>query len=250
MKLNEIAQRTPDVLSTSLEDMTEQQRNQIVEQTTDYLKQNFGEAFNQTIARGEDPPYRGTKKPFSGAVDIRYVQNDRTPVDTNQKMHQVVDEIFERKFGIKARSQATFALTNMGMASHYGTPYYFFPSSPFTVIYSPDVHDIFTAIVDPEKLYTLLGVKDKYNQALEQYIHDSSKSDTEVIGRDLNNPRLAGSHFHVEMLERFIELHYHKTDSLTDITALSSSATELMVQCDHYALVNRKIMSEIKEQYK
>jgi len=68
--------------------------------------------------------YRG----FSDFVDSKilengYLKTPRKPRDSHTYVHKVADDWFERKFGVKARSQTIFCTPDIEQAAEYGKPY-------------------------------------------------------------------------------------------------------------------------------
>ena len=70
------------------------------------------------------PLYRG----FLDFVDSIILENNylkipRKPRDSHIYVHKVADDWFEKKFGVKARSQAIFCTPDIEQAKEYGKPY-------------------------------------------------------------------------------------------------------------------------------
>jgi hypothetical protein len=67
------------------------------------------------------------------------IRTDRKPKDTPLEMHQLLDKQFQKRFGIKARSNSLFCYfrninSYLRDRSGYGVPYYIFPIGNFKTI--------------------------------------------------------------------------------------------------------------------
>jgi hypothetical protein len=77
------------------------------------------------------------------------VRQDRIPKDTPKEIHLTLDKMFQKSFGIKARSQTVFALSNIaGYSSFYGSPYYIFPIGKYEIVWSDQIHDLYGDLID------------------------------------------------------------------------------------------------------
>jgi len=77
---------------------------------------------------------------------IKTVRQDRKPLDFTLLRSEILDEWFNDKFGIRARSQCMFAGGNRittAELKHYGTPCVVFPIGAFKYVWSPEVGDLY-----------------------------------------------------------------------------------------------------------
>lgn len=79
---------------------------------------------------------------------IKKVRQDRKPLDTELKISNVVDDVFEAKFGWRPRSQAVFCTGSPGSSALYGSRHQIFPIGEFKFLWSPKVIDLTTQIYD------------------------------------------------------------------------------------------------------
>ncbi len=87
------------------------------------------------------PLYRGTNsKPIYYKEKIR---TDRKPTNTKQETHQVFDDLFLRKYGIRWRTNSIFTTGSYSEADLYGQVYIIFPVGRFDYIYNPVVADLY-----------------------------------------------------------------------------------------------------------
>ncbi len=70
------------------------------------------------------------------------VRSDRTPRDSDQWLHEVFDDFFLKKFGIRFRSNALFCVKDEDdVDSEYGKPFAIFPIGKFDYAYSDYIDD-------------------------------------------------------------------------------------------------------------
>ena len=159
---------------------------------------------NNSLTR---PLYRGMNRTELALVSR--VRKDRKPSNTPINIHNLVDEWFDKKFGIKFRSNAMFATQIKSTAKAYGTLYVVFPIGEFTICSSNiitdlyfDITDLYFSSVDSHK--TIQTVNDNINEY---------KSEIENL---LDNA------------------DYKINTPIVDITRQS----ELMIHCDKYLAIN------------
>lgn len=70
-------------------------------------------------------------------------RTDRRPKDTPDKLHNLFDKEFRKRFGWAARSEGVFVTSNYKEAKSYGTPYIFFPIGRYDYIWSPKIADLY-----------------------------------------------------------------------------------------------------------
>lgn len=85
---------------------------------------------------------------YSGRVDYKTftkktIRKDRQPLNTPEAIHQIIDNWFNKKFGVKARSNSMFCSFDMDMIETYGYEHFVFPIGQYKVISSADVGDLF-----------------------------------------------------------------------------------------------------------
>ena len=65
-------------------------------------------------------------------VDVR---KDRQPLDTSKHVHSLLDAYFQKRFGVKVRSEGLFTTGSKSGAALYGMPNYVFPVGEFKFIW-------------------------------------------------------------------------------------------------------------------
>jgi hypothetical protein len=109
----------------------------------DALKSKCGKYYRDAKKSGK-VFYRGTFK-----VDWREVitpitpRTDRKPKDTNRILHDMVDDLFEKKFGWRPRSQGIFTSSHRGMVAGYGNTFSVWPIGDYKFVWSDETRDMF-----------------------------------------------------------------------------------------------------------
>ena len=82
---------------------------------------------------------------------VKNVRKDRKPRDMKIEIHNILDEVFYEKFGIKARSQTIFTTPNYNQTKTYtgtaGSAYIIFPMGEYEIIWSDRIYDLYGEIV-------------------------------------------------------------------------------------------------------
>jgi len=86
--------------------------------------------------------FRGMKK-VPEIISVEKTRKDRRPTATPQAIHELSDNYFYEKFGIKPRSEGTFATRSYGQAKGFGVPAVIFPVGEFKYVWSPKVADMY-----------------------------------------------------------------------------------------------------------
>jgi len=73
----------------------------------------------------------------------RKVRKDRYPKDTPPVVHEALDEIFDKEFGWKARSNAVFCTGDYNQAKEYGNVYMIFPVGKYKLLYNRNIKDLY-----------------------------------------------------------------------------------------------------------
>ena len=83
------------------------------------------------------------------------VRKNRKPKDTPIEIHNLMDDWFNKKFGIRFRSNSFFASFEEITTIDYGNPFIIFPIGKYSAISSSTVNDLFSEI--EEESYDILG---------------------------------------------------------------------------------------------
>jgi len=79
-------------------------------------------------------------------VFIGKVRSNRKPSDTNEKIHEILDEIFYDQFGFNARSNVIFCTGSYSEAADYGNVYIIFPMNKYKFVYSDTIRDLYNIV--------------------------------------------------------------------------------------------------------
>ena len=74
------------------------------------------------------------------------VRFDRKAKDTNPKIHNDLNDEFQRQFGYPARSNSIFCTGSDMTAESYGVPYMIFPIGKYKYLWNPDIEDLYIYI--------------------------------------------------------------------------------------------------------
>jgi hypothetical protein len=136
------------------------------------------------------PIFRGFSKDQGSFIYSR-IRKDRKPLNTPQKAHEELDELFEKKFGFKYRSGSAFGSTFLRSASGYAGYdglYAIFPENGYTLCGSNKIRDLWLKIEDTTNDYGLLfsnyGILTPKEQEKYQEISNYSLHEFEIPSED------------------------------------------------------------------
>lgn len=80
-------------------------------------------------------------------------RTDRKPKDSNPESHEIIDKIFEKKFGWRPRTEGVFAITSPVNAAYYGSVCVFLPANGYKYIWSPKYKDLYSNFLNDIEMY-------------------------------------------------------------------------------------------------
>jgi len=90
--------------------------------------------------------WRGAKIQNS-LITRRRTRMNRRPLNTEIEIHKILDQLFKKKFGWRARSQSITGTSNMDSALMFGDrPYLLFPIGEYDVIWRKNIGDFIQVI--------------------------------------------------------------------------------------------------------
>ena len=92
--------------------------------------------------KAESFVYRGSLKNID---DYQYIVPNakRKPLGMSEASQEILDKLFNKKFGWNARSEGVFAIGDINGAKDFGNAYIFIPESDnFKFVWSPKIYDI------------------------------------------------------------------------------------------------------------
>lgn len=180
------------------------------------LKKDCSQFFNDVRNPETDIITRNIRE---SAIAVRYdTIKGRSPKDTPRVIHHFIDSWFENKFGVRYRSDATFATrTNNG---YYGKWFAIFPIGNYTACYSDKVQDL-TDHIDKSFKGTAM---DTIEDAGEMYYYAIKRNDSEQITKFENH------------LTDVMDTAMYKQSSIMDYIGSGGKInnTEIMINCDSY----------------
>lgn len=90
--------------------------------------------------------YRGMKSDFDAFKAVP--RKNRMPKDTPIVMHNLFDDIIQKLYAWKPRSQGVFATGGKNQAGIYGSIYKIYPIGNFKFLWAPTIHDFYVDIKD------------------------------------------------------------------------------------------------------
>ncbi len=196
--------------------------------------------------------YRSIKE--SSLVGVRSTRKNRKPKDTGKVVHGLFDDMLDKKFGFKGRSQAMFCSGEMDWwpeSDRYGKPFTVFPIGKYKYIWSPVVTDSYSRVSDgalgmiiyreftkeAEKLWIPYNEKTIKAFTLVQYCID-------ITVRFNNDGELTKEErkLVVDAMKNAVNGMKYKN---TDLVGAIKSKHEIMLQCDKYYYFNT---SEYRDQ--
>lgn len=138
---------------------------------------------------------------FTGVVNFGLNENEnlirpRRPRDSDYFVHEIADQWFDSKFGIKARSETIFCTPNCHQAAKYGEAYEItIPDTiKYQLIYSVKVDDL----IDIQEDIDDLKNKDEIINWLESKDYDIVSSFEELPTELRGEIMLYCTHFNIE----------------------------------------------------
>jgi hypothetical protein len=118
--------------------------------------------FIMYLIRNISPINLGTPMLLSGRHDdspiiFKDIRTDRYPKDTPVQVHNAIDDMFHRIFGIRSRSGSIFLTGKYSTAGGYGSKVYsVFPTgTSYDIIWSPTISDLWTDKIEDTEFMNL-----------------------------------------------------------------------------------------------
>jgi hypothetical protein len=116
--------------------------------------------------------YRGSETTVANGLMARRTSRleNRRPLGTSQKVHDMLNEAFVKKFGWPVRNGVFTA--ERDRASGYGIEYIFFPIGNYKYCYSDKVGDLFSVVMNLKYYYDNLERGPGYNSIAQENLED------------------------------------------------------------------------------
>ena len=122
----------------------------------------------------DDFLYRGV--PGVPDIFLKKVRKNRKPMNTEEEIQKIADDNFERRFGIRARSETVFCSSKIKQAKDYGQPRIIFPVGKYEVIWSPDIEDMYLSMSSDIEEF-----RDQLNSYIKGRLSDAIFSGNEIM---------------------------------------------------------------------
>jgi hypothetical protein len=172
--------------------------------------------------------YRGSKKHIPDDIMLVKSRKDRKPKDTPPKLSKILDDMFFKKFGWRARSEGVFATPSFDSCSYYGCRSMFFPVGQFKYVWSPDIKDLYGHL--DWRIQTYFDAKPSYILDVEYNIYDEIGSN---LSFDDWKEQFDIKEYLMGKIRELIEMYTNK-----GISRALESDCEMSFKCKEYYLVN------------
>lgn len=162
--------------------------NEIVPKIEKYCSKYLDEyvsirdSFDDKELSRTDLMYRGYKRMYRNDDLVRRKMRDnRLPMSTSTKLHEITGELSNELFGWNMRSEGAFAMANIYEVSLYGHEFIFLPIGDYEYLYNDDILDytrflhIHTSIYK-DKLTGFTKSKEKIKENLKEIISNYKNS--------------------------------------------------------------------------
>lgn len=203
--------------------------------------------------------YRGMRLDI---VDYQLFErrHDRQPTDMPFHIHKILDDLFMKKFGWKARGSGVFATSSINDAKQYTNiipqpgriggfvkrdPYIFVAKGEYDILYNPDVSDLFGYICDDNTEYMDVDswILKKYNLDFSEEVpnwEDDNGEKYKKMEQEYETDL-------IKFLENIVDGYHSYESQEFDIVDAASNYNEIMFNCDEYYLFNIKYKNEISK---
>ena len=160
--------------------------------------------------------YRGSKtnenEPTLKKIKPRL---DRVPRDMDANLHVMIDNYFEKKFGVRYRSEGVFGTGSIYNAEDYGTVFAMFPIGEFSFISSPRIVDLYSNIKMNETFKNMFKTPFDKNK----FQHNQ------------------------ETINEYLQSKNYSSDNLA---AALHKGNEIMIKCNEYYIIPLSTIKKIK----
>lgn len=200
---------------------------QLSEKILDYIQNNCKKYIKEYIRNGK-LLWSGRKKkePY---YNIKKIRKDRRPTDTPIRIHNLLDDYFEKHFGVRLRSNSLFCYTNMYDVLKYGEPYLICPVGDYETYYHPKVHDLY------------VQMKQLVLKNIEIDDFDMKSYDVNVIIYD-KHPKF------IDRFEKNVEkLVEGYKKGVERGTYMKGQSPEIMLHGDKYMIIGQRMLIDYNE---
>lgn len=150
---------------------------------------------------------------------------DRTPKDTSEELHAILNDYLQKEFGIPYRSRAVFCSNSPLQASNYGLIYLIFPIGSFDYVYSEKISDAFIAL-DRQKVGELPRLMQEIKQEMNV-----------TYPREISSSKEFDFKAWYSLVKKWLEEKHPYTDTNLSSILAKENSTEIMLHCKEYYAV-------------
>jgi len=161
-------------------------------------------------------------------VFIGKVRKNRRPSDTSEGLTKVYDDLFNKRFGWKPRTNSIFCSGNVYDIPRYGNPYFIFPIGKYKYLWSPDIDDMYSSSYTNSVIDTITLRNDIPYGDIDDIKDNTPKRD--IIIKSLDN----------KIISTYTDKNLDK--------ALSGS-NEIMINCKEYIALKQDMFEEPLDYY-
>jgi len=171
------------------------------------------------------------------------VRINRKPLDTPIVVHNKLDELFKKKFGVALRSSSVFVTPNYMLATEYGNDaYMIFPIGKYSIYWSEKISDLYDHINDRWITLYTSNKKPIYNNLM---LYLSDPMSTGLSEEELTDPK--NKKIIKSELNKIINTY--KKNDLKGLFSVSNSRREAMLVCKEYFMVNISYRSDLNKYF-
>lgn len=126
------------------ESLTQDITKRILHDCTPFLHEIDYDIERAMLYRGISYSSQSKMNKLCDGVYSHFVRKNRIPMDTAVEVSSTMDKWFDKKFGVKYRSQALFCAGNSYVTLNYGKPHVILPIGKFTYCWSKRFEDLYS----------------------------------------------------------------------------------------------------------
>lgn len=177
---------------------------------------------------------------YSEEIEKRKVRKNRQPFDTDEEIHEILNEYFIKKFNLPLRSISLFCSGNWDMADAYGDVFIIFPTGKFDCYWSEKIQDLWKELTNGprgERYYVyshpLWAQKEKWKFEFKtrNSQFDSEKSISEYLKDEEKNWYEKKDKLFGTLVDKYQKGSIEKAINFNG---------ELMIVCDEYYMIGEK----------
>lgn len=169
----------------------------------------------------------------------------RRPLDTPKEIHNMLDQMFKKQFGVEARSNSVFCYNSDFKVQVYGEPYSIFPMGKYKILWSPYVSDLYDTLNKINRDYMRWLADEKSEKMLKIRWNDLPPEEQAKYGDNFEQYKEYIKNYKEELKEEVQK--YIDTYEVIDGRDLDKpqNHNELMVVCDSYLGVQGKYVDNV-----